>query len=99
MRLQSPSIEVKAILAICNSPDEIQTYLLGNLLPDHFDFAPCRSIFERISDLLQKGKDIPKSTILKEDPSLSDESQEIISSKASIFKMTNAVSVHTILEK
>ena len=98
LRLYDATIESKVLKIICNAKSDTQSKLLGRLHINYFGTDQAKEVFARVSNLIQSGKQIPTTDVLKHDQVLSDGSREFISGKAD-FKDQDVEASIDILEK
>lgn len=76
-------LEFKILKSICNSPVEIQGYLLASLKPEHFSTAISQGVFKRILKINIQTNNIPSWQDLRHDPTLRREARAAIKDETS----------------
>ena len=84
MRLHDAEIESRIVKLICNSKSDNQSKILSQLTPNHFGTEQGKEVYARIITLIQSGKQIPSTEVLKFDQVLSENARAFISGKTDI---------------
>ncbi len=80
MKTYSLEAELRAISTVCDADDEVRGQAQG-LIDDHFATPETQEIWGRLQGLARLGKAIPRYTTLGQDPALSDEAREILTTE------------------
>lgn len=76
--------EITIVKTICDSK-EFQIYILAQIDESFFNFEDTMGIFKRIRSLIDGGKSVPTSSVLKNDLTLTESMRAIISNKEGIL--------------
>lgn len=91
MKTANQEAEIRALKSICDSKPSISAFLLARLTVRHFEYEPCRMIWERISALQSGGHNIPSTATLRTDPILNEESKNYLITGDVINPITEVV--------
>jgi len=76
--------EITIVKTICDST-EFQIYILAQIDESFFNFEDTTGIFKRIRSLIDGGKSVPTSSVLKNDLTLTESMRAILSNKEGIL--------------
>jgi len=76
--------ELQAVVSVCEGDQKVSGLLLSLLRNVHFGGEETSAIFMRISTLVKSGKPVPKLSVLRHDPTLSQEAQELLRSEVEV---------------
>lgn len=98
MELFNVELEVKVLRSVCDCDNDIQLKLLSKLSPDYFGFTANKNAFTRVQTLCKTGKEIPRSSLLAEDPALDPETQLMFTGPIPLLETNDVDSAIEILE-
>ena len=70
--------ELRGICSLCNGSEKVRAKIVGFLGPEHFACKEPAEMYRRIMGLISNDKAIPTVQVLRTDPTLSVESQNIL---------------------
>lgn len=98
LRLNDAEIESRILKLICNLQTVNQSKILSHITPNHFGTEQGKEVYARLVNLIQSGKQIPTTEVLKFDQVLSENARAFISGKANL-QVQDSEHALEILEK
>ena len=80
MKLFDSAVEIQLVRTICDTDQK--AIILSRVGAEYFGYGPAAEIYNRLTVLLNSGKNIPTSEILRNDLALSEESRSLLSNPA-----------------